>query len=149
MKTLVELGGGTGAITHALINKKEKKTRLLVLEPDEQFFIFLEKKYSNDRKTTILKEKAENLKMILNRFHLHTSECIVCSLPFATMGREKTTKILTEIRKCMKQDSLFVFFQYTPLMLPIFLKQFRIKKVSYVLLNVPPALVFWCSPLEK
>ncbi len=146
INTMVELGGGTGAITHALVKNKKRKTKLLVFEPDDQFFLLLKKKFSGDKNTTILKEKAENLDAILKKLNLQSPECIVCSLPFISLGREKTAKILREVKKCMNRESRFIFFQYTPLLIPFFLKQFEIKKISYVIFNVPPALLFCCVP---
>ncbi len=69
--------------------------------------------------------------------------------PRRPLGREKTAKILRGVKKCMNRESRFIFFQYTPLLIPFFLKQFEIKKISYVLFNVPPALLFSCVPRGK
>lgn len=149
VKILVELGGGTGAITRALIKNKMEKTKLLVFEPDEQFFLLLKKKFQTGKTIIILKEKAENLRTVLENFNLPAPDCIVCSLPFFSLGREKTAEILGEVKRCMKPETRFIFFQYTPLMLPFLLKQFKIKKLSYVILNAPPALLFCCVLLEK
>ncbi len=120
INTIVELGGGTGAITHALVKNKKRKTKLLVFEPDDQFFLLLKKKFSGDKNTTILKEKAENLDAILKKLNLQSPECIVCSLPFISLGREKTAKILREVKKMHESREPIYFFSVHPAHAPKF-----------------------------
>jgi len=143
--TIVELGGGTGTITDALVKKKNDKSALLVFEPDDQFFGIIEKKYSGKRGVTILQKKAQELLSTLRKMNAGYADCIVSSIPFASLGRKTSGRILAEIQRSLAPGGSFILYQYTVFTLPLILKYFRIRKFSYVVRNVPPALVFVCS----
>jgi phospholipid N-methyltransferase len=142
---IVELGGGTGAVTQELLKHKKEGMTLVVMEPDEQFFLFLKKRFQKEKGILIQQERAENLCRTLNKLKLPLADCIVSSLPFASLGKKTSSKIFKEIQKGLQPNGFFVLYQYTPLMLPVITYYFKIQKVAFVPLNVPPAFVFCCT----
>lgn len=145
-RLLIELGGGTGAVSDALYAKKRAEAELLIFEPDEEFFRRLCKKFSRKKNIAVIQESAERLREALKKLRQKTPGCVVSSLPFATLGEKTTKVILNEIRNSLPSDGRFVFYQYTPLRLPLIFQYFRIERFAFVALNAPPALVFLCSP---
>lgn len=142
---LLELGGGTGAVTRSLIRKKRKETRLAVFEPDKEFARVLTKKFSRETNVEIVQEKADELHASLQSLNLPSPDCIVSSLPFAALGEKTTAKIFREISTVLPDEGLFLLYQYTLFTLPLILKNFKIKKFTFVAWNIPPALIFLCA----
>lgn len=149
VKTVVELGGGTGAVTEAILRQKPKEANLVIFEPDEEFFGILRKKFKSEKKVSVVKEGAENMRDVLSRLKLPEPDCVVSSIPFASLGKRISGKILAHIRESLSEKGTFVLYQYTPLMFPLILKYFKIRKMAVVPLNVPPAFVLCCSPRRE
>ncbi|MCL5054916.1 MAG: methyltransferase domain-containing protein [Firmicutes bacterium] len=149
IETIVELGAGTGAITKAIIKRKKKETTLIVFEPDDHFFSFLkEANLQTGKKVILIKDLAENLGKVLKSLEVNHPDCIVSSLPFTSLGEKNTTKIFQEIEENLAPDGHFILFQYTPYLFPVLAKHFRIRTLSFVPFNLPPAFVIECALLR-
>lgn len=144
-KCLVELGAGTGVLSDALLRNKKKETRLMMLEPDAEFFPILKKKFSKEENVEVIQEVAENLPDVLKKKEIKKVDCIISSLPFVSLGNKITEKIISIISNVLADGGYFVFYQYTPFRIPLILRYFQIERFSFTALNAPPAFVFLCS----
>lgn len=141
---LVELGAGTGVMTRALLELQPRPDRVLVFETDTASSALLIKRFAGDKCLEILNEDARNLGIILQARRIESVDAIICSLPFASLGQVASEAILRAAADALSAEGLFVAFQYTTLLRPLFERFFDIEKVHFVMLNVPPAFVYVC-----
>jgi len=144
-KVLVELGAGTGILSSAILRQKKKETNVIMLEPDEEFFGMLKKKFPHEEKVQVVQESAQNLPGVLAKLDFKKVDCVVSSLPFMTLGHKVSETILSTIAEILASGGHFVFYQYTPFRIFLVMKYFRIERFAFTALNAPPAFVFLCS----
>jgi len=149
LKTLIELGAGTGVLSAELLHRKKRETQFLMLEPDDEFFAVLKKKFSKEEHTEVIQELAENLPSVISAFGIKKVNCVVSSLPFALISNKVSATILAAIAEILAPGGRFVFYQYTLFRLPLILKYFKIERFAFTALNAPPAFVFLCSARQK
>lgn len=137
---IVELGAGNGCITQALLKKLEGQSKMISFELHPAFFNKI-KHLSNER-CTIVNDNALN---ILNFVDSQSADVIVSWLPLANIGTKVKQAIITEVKKSMKEDWLFIQFQYSLYDYKFLKKNFKSVKVQFCALNVPPAFIYICS----
>ena len=112
---IVELGAGNGCITQALLKKLEEQSRMISFELHPAFFNFVDSQ---------------------------SVDAIVSWLPLANIGTKVKQAIITEVKKSMKEDWLFIQFQYSLYDYKFLKKNFKSVKVQFCVLNVPPAFIY-------
>lgn len=140
---VVELGGGTGVITRALLQAGVAPERLVVVEQDEQLYRLLAKNFPD---ATVVCGDAGELGALLARLGHTAVETAVSSLPLLAMSERRRTEILKEIFTCLGPDGLLVQYTYRPLMSVVAaeLPPWRLESVvaGHCWRNVPPATVW-------
>ncbi len=140
---VVELGAGTGVVTHAILESGISTEKLLVIEREKKLHSLLTGLYPNIR---ILCEDAMELDKVLEKSGMQKINAIVSSLPFLSMPQEVRQGIQEQMVKAIGDDGIIIQFTYG-LQSPIDvneLKNYRLvgRKVKFVMLNVPPAHVW-------
>ena len=108
---VVELGGGTGAITAALLEVGVAPERLVVIDQDERLYRSLAARFPDV--TVFLGDAARRL----SRFRLGRADpvgTVVSSLPLLSMSRQRQRAILDQAFACMAGDGTFIQFTYGP-----------------------------------
>jgi phospholipid N-methyltransferase len=142
---IVEYGPGTGVFTQQLIQKKRPGTKLFVFETNEKFYRLLKRKYKGMANVHIIFDSAEQVGSYLKKSGIGKADYIVSGLPFASLPKEVSEKILEETRNALSNEGEFITFQYTKFKQKHFQTYFNEIQVDKVFLNLPPAFVFKCS----
>jgi len=146
---VVELGAGTGAVTHALVAANIPPERLLVVEREPRLFAILHSQFPQLR---IVRADAAELAQVLEECGVTKICAIVSSLPLLSMPRGVRTKIEASMAAAISGGGNIVQFTYGPSS-PIPQDRWRSlriygKRKRFIVSNVPPAHV-WVYRRER
>lgn len=141
---VVELGGGTGAITREILAAGIHPGRLLVLERDPHFHRMLRERFPAVK---VVEGDAAALGDVTRDNDVGPVNAVVSGLPMLNFPAELQNAILQGAFAQMDEDGLFVQFTYSPAP-PIPRGRLadlglEAERAGRVWLNVPPASV-WC-----
>jgi phosphatidylethanolamine/phosphatidyl-N-methylethanolamine N-methyltransferase len=148
---VIELGPGTGVITHALLQAGVPAERLLVIERDEKLHKLMSSQFSD---LNIILADAAHLDQVLESLGIDRVNAIISSLPLLTMPKDIKHTIEHCMATVIEQDGgIIVQFTYgpsSPISQPA-LKSHGLagKRVKTVLTNVPPAHVWVYGPAKN
>jgi phosphatidylethanolamine/phosphatidyl-N-methylethanolamine N-methyltransferase len=154
-RLIVEVGPGTGAITHQLLDSPALHGRYFGLDINP---VFVEKLRALFPEARFECGSAENLEDIMKKDGLGATDFVVSGLPWSLIKPHRQERILKNIYDVMEPGGEFVTFIYlhTPLLKfgRSFLKSLRNKfpsvtRSSMVWANVPPAVVYRCRKTES
>ncbi len=140
---VIELGAGTGVMTHALLKAGFAPERLIVVERDPHLHAVLSAQFPG---LNVLCEDAMNLDQVLAK-HGVTKVCgILSSLPFITIPKPVGDVIQAQMAKVIGKEGNIVQFTYG-LQSPISKEQqqkcgLSSKRTKIVMINVPPAHIW-------
>ena len=141
---VVELGGGTGSITRAILRTGISPQDLIVVEREAELCRIISKRYPGVR---VLCADARDLKPLLARAGIAPVKAVVSGLPLVAMAREDCRRILAGAFTVLAPGGEFLQFTYSPISpLPQkMLAGLGIQGIrsQWVLSNLPPAAV-WC-----
>ena len=142
---VIELGGGTGVFTQALLEFGIKPADLLVLEWNEELHKHLQKRFPEANVVCGDAREIFNLAKPLD-FAEHKSDAIVSGLGFLSMPKQSQLDIVSAAFNCLKSDGRFVQFTYGPAN-PIAREVLETlglssRRASFTWWNVPPATVY-------
>lgn len=134
---IIELGGGTGVITQALLSKGIPPNALWVVEQSENLVHYLRERFPNIK---IIHGDASNLAHFLPEgSQVHA---IVSGLPLRSFSKTKTHAIGKMLEAVLDTKGYFVQFTYSFDKKYLFLSQhLEHLNSKYVWLNFPPARV--------
>lgn len=139
---IIEFGPGTGVFTQELINRRKEDTTLILIEQNVDFYGLLKKKYDAHKNLVIIHGSAENAYKILRKHGFSNADYIVSGLPFTSLPKEVSLRIIEAAKKVIGQEGLFITFQYTMIKRKFFEQHFKFKKCIHEIRNFPPAHVF-------
>lgn len=143
---IIEYGPGTGVFTEKIIARKKEDTLFIVFENDKLFADKLTNKYRYKKNVKIINDSAENIKKYLNLYNISDIDYIVSGLPFTSLPREISDKILkTTSSLIQEKDKSFITFQYSLVKKNYFNNYFDNINVDRELLNMPPAYILECK----
>jgi phosphatidylethanolamine/phosphatidyl-N-methylethanolamine N-methyltransferase len=145
-RRVIELGGGTGAITRALLASGIHAENLLVLELNAALQAQLARELAGVR--VVLGDAAELPRLAHASGYLDDgpADAVVSGLGLLAMERAAQARILRAAFECLRDDGVFVQFTYGPVS-PIG-DELRdelglvARHGAFVLRNVPPATVW-------
>ena len=143
VKCIVELGPGTGIITHELLAMMPKDSTLLVFEINEEFCEILRE--MKDPRMKVISDSAENLELYLKQHRIESVDYIVSSIPFAMIPNPIVKKILDVVKKVLKPSGTFIQYQYSLNLYKRLKNLFGKVNVDFTPMNIPPAFVFVCK----
>lgn len=140
---VVELGAGTGVVTHALIQAGVKPENLVVIERDEKLHTLISKQFPHLK--TICADAIE-LDKVLAGIGAGKVNAVVSSLPFLVMPREVRNAIQEQMARAIGNDGIIIQFTYGPKS-PITIQEMRKnhlhgRRMKLIVANVPPAHVW-------
>ena len=138
---VIELGGGTGVITQALLNRGVDPKKLIVIERDPTFYNLLIKRFPN---LVIINGNATDLtKLVAAAAAIRQASAIVSGLPLIGMPKPVQHKIMDECKALMGTQSPFVQFTYS-LFSPLNRQEFSLtgQRLERIFNNIPPASVW-------
>src|SRR5262249_9189930 len=137
---IIELGGGTGSVTRALLEAGIAPERLVVVERDEELHRILKQRFP---KLTVVRGNARALRHLLAPLGIARAAAVVSSLPLVAMPRATRARILAESFALLGEGGPFVQFTYA-LTSPVARRRMGVKGevASRVWYNLPPASVW-------
>ncbi len=137
---VVELGGGTGVITKALIERGVPPERLVVVELDDALFAYLRQQFP---KSPVVQGDAARLGEILAGLGIDRVSAVVSGLPMLNMPESFQRRVVEESFRAMGEDGIMLQYTYLP-RCPIPADKFGLEAelVGFVWRNLPPATVW-------
>ncbi|MGD8189023.1 class I SAM-dependent methyltransferase [Brevibacillus ginsengisoli] len=140
-KVIVELGAGTGVFTRAIQQRRSKESCFVLFEKDE----YLRQRLCEQLNDVSCFPDASELSEVLASEGVQEADYIVSGLPFANFSLEQRETIMTQVHSSLKQDGLFITFQYSLQMKESLQRKFSKVKIKLVVGNLPPAFVYVCQ----
>lgn len=143
---LIELGGGTGAITGELLRHGIAPSDLLVLELNEAMHQTLRQRFPDIRLHLANAADVNRLASASGFLEAGPADAVVSGLGLLSMPRPLQREIVAEAFACLRPDGRFVQFTYGPAS-PVareVLEELGLsaRRVSFTWWNVPPATVY-------
>jgi phosphatidylethanolamine/phosphatidyl-N-methylethanolamine N-methyltransferase len=137
---VVELGGGTGPVTRAILEAGVPKDRLIVVERDANLHRHLSQRYPGVR---ILLGDAMHLQTLLKKEGVAPVKAIVSSLPLLSMKKAIQHRIGSQAFSVLEPGAPLIQFTYG-LFSPIDRHRLGVSgtRQERVLQNLPPASVW-------
>ena len=154
-RVALELGAGTGAITHVLLDRLPPHATLLVFEINPRFFDCLRRSISDPR-VILINSSVENLDAELHRRGIQQVDSVTSSLGLAFMPDREREALFQRLSPFLHQKSVFTQFQYIHglqfvggrlcrlNLRPLLNRYFGSVQSKIVWRNLPPAFVFTC-----
>jgi len=142
-KVIVEYGAGNGVFTRKILQKITKDCIVLCFEVNEEFYKHL--KTINDDRLFVYQESCEQIKRICKDHHLTEVDYIVSSLPLTNIPNEVSEIILKESYDILKEDGIFLQYQYSLSYHKKLKKIYPNVKLDFEVRNVPPAFIYNCK----
>jgi len=134
---ILEIGAGTGAITRAIMERIHEPSALTSIEIDPELAHIFRAAFP---KITLREEDAECIMSNANSMYA----AIVSGLPFTSLPKKKSHALMRGVTQSLKDDGVFICFQYSMLKLDFFKTYFDRVDVHFSPINIPPAFVFVC-----
>ncbi|HXQ52009.1 MAG TPA: methyltransferase domain-containing protein [Stellaceae bacterium] len=148
---VVELGGGTGSITRALLERGVSPAHLVVVERDRTLAALLRQRFPGVK---VVRGDAAELVELLRPLGLASVDTVVSSLPLLSMPKRLRERIVAESFALLGEGGIFVQFTYgvaSPLAAPELGLAGEV--AQRIFLNFPPAAVWrfrrLVSPVAK
>lgn len=140
---IIELGAGTGVVTHALLQAQVPLDRLIVVERDPKLYEVITKHFPL---VNIQQADAIELDKMLEAQGVEKVSTIVSSLPFLVMPPHVRAAIQEQMALAIGDHGSIVQFTYGPKspITPHMQRKLRLKgkRMKLVIGNVPPAHVW-------
>ena len=144
-RVIVELGGGTGALTTTILHHLPAHAHYLIFETNPTFCALLRQRFPDPR-VSVIERSATEITAVLRTMGYAHADCIFSGLPFQAFPRALTNEILHATTTSMHSQSCFVAFQYTNRQEPTFQQHFtHVTLARRVWRNIPPARVYVCQ----
>lgn len=144
---VVELGGGTGAITEALLRRGIAANQLVIVERHPRLHALLRKRFPE---ATVIQGDAAHLRQLLAAHGLRGVRAVVSGLPLLAMAEAQQRAIVDAALGVLSPGGRFIQFSYGPACpVPQKLRKqlgVRARSVANVLWNLPPARVWVLAP---
>jgi phosphatidylethanolamine/phosphatidyl-N-methylethanolamine N-methyltransferase len=137
---VIELGGGTGSVTKALLEAGLPVDRLIVVERDVRLYKMLRRRFPQLR---IVLGDARHLVELLRPLGIDAVSAVVSSLPLISMSKTMRRQIINQSFALLGEAGRFIQYTYS-LSSPLGGREFglRGRVAARVWLNFPPASVW-------
>ena len=140
---VVELGGGTGNITSALLDGRVDPHDIVVIEREPKLAAVIAARFPNIQ---VICGDARKLDRLLARAKVSRVKAVVSGLPLLSMSEKACREVIAQSIGVLSKDGVFVQFTYGPAapIPPVRARHFGIigHRASWVLDNLPPACVW-------
>lgn len=140
---VVELGGGTGNITAALLEAGVPSDSIAVVERDPGFAQVIATRFPEVR---VLQGDAAELRRLLRRAGIGPVKAVVSGLPLLTIPERICLRIISEAMQALDEEGVLLQFTYGPAS-PVSRRiltrlDLQAERVNWVVDNIPPASVW-------
>jgi phospholipid N-methyltransferase len=143
-ETLVEYGPGGGCFTQYLLERMKPSSRLIAFETNPDFVAELRDRFTDSR-LRIVQASAETLNKEIDR----ELDYVISGIPFSFLKPEVRDSIIKRTHDALKDGGSFLTYQvivpparFDNVLLRPMSKYFKIARVEYELLNLPPYRIY-------
>lgn len=140
VRTVVELGPGTGGTTRAILRAMPPEARLLCIEINP-YFHRLVSSIEDDRLIAHL-GSACKLEEIISMYGLGAPEAFISGIPFSTMKHSDASRVVGAISSLLALNGRFVAYQVSGRIASLCRPVFGPGQVMVEFLNFPPMRVY-------
>lgn len=148
VKCIVEFGAGTGIITKSILSEMPRDAILFCFEIDKDLVKILNKNIKDPR-LKVINDSAENFYKYISELGFEYADRIISGLPIAILPKDIKNKILKLSEEYLRDNGIFIQFQYSLTNLSDFKKLFPDIIINFELLNIPPAFIYVCRKMMK
>jgi phospholipid N-methyltransferase len=143
---IIELGGGTGVFTQALLEHGIVPRELLVVELNEELHQLLRRRFPDVQIVCGDAQELENIVRHTGFAAGHGADAVISGLGMLSMPRSTQRAILSAVFAVLRPGGRFIQFTYAPAS-PVSRELLNelgleVRRAGIALLNVPPATVF-------
>jgi phosphatidylethanolamine/phosphatidyl-N-methylethanolamine N-methyltransferase len=137
---VIELGGGTGAITQGLLERGIPAANLVVIELETNLYTYLAGRYPDVK---VVQGDATRLDEIIARLPIERVSTVISGLPMVRMPLDFKRAIIDQAFAAMPAGHFMLQYTYSPLA-PVPVDDFNLDATlaRYVVRNFPPAAVW-------
>ena len=137
---VLEIGPGTGVVTHAILERGMLPSRVIALEYNESFCALLRRRYPDMK---VVQGDAYKLRETLADVPEGSLASIVSSMPLFSRPKEERRSLLMQAFELLPPGAPFIQFSYA-LVPPIAPEPelFSVERSGWILKNLPPARVW-------
>ncbi|WP_319022495.1 MULTISPECIES: class I SAM-dependent methyltransferase [unclassified Meridianimarinicoccus] len=133
---LLQLGFGTGVFTEGIVRRMTPRSTVTVFEIDERCRAFM----VDDPRVTYVEASAER---ISDHFPGKRFDNIVSTLPFASLPRQVSLNVFSQIREHLGPNGKLLQFQYSLVSRNDLRDLFGTEpEIGFELRNLPPAFIY-------
>ena len=137
-RTIVEIGAGTGVITHEILNSLQPDGRLIVFEVNEEFCDRL--RAIDDARLTVHRISAFQMHSVL----LEKADCVVSGIPIATLAKAEFPRLCAAVKEVLHTNGVFIQLQLSLVSYGKLKHFFKDVNIGFTLRNTPPAFLYCC-----
>jgi phosphatidylethanolamine/phosphatidyl-N-methylethanolamine N-methyltransferase len=141
---VIELGGGTGSITRAILDRGVGYDRLYSVEFDHELAATLRHRFP---RLHVVEGDAGDLVSLMAARGVNQAACVISGLPLLGMPASVQQRILKAAFMLIAPGGRFIQFTYGPTTptRPQIMRDLNLKarRAGHIMMNVPPARV-WC-----
>ena len=137
-RTVVEIGAGTGVITHEILNSLQPDGRLIVFEINEEFCNRL--RSIDDSRLTVYNVSAFQMHSVL----IEKADYLVSGIPIATLAKTEFSRLCSSINRVLHTNGVFIQLQLSLVSYGKLKRFFREVNIGFTFRNTPPAFMYCC-----
>ena len=141
--TIVELGGGNGAITKNILDNLNADSRLFSFEVHPKFFNELSK--IEDPRLSVLNTCVSEFPLM----DPGSVDVVISCLPLANFNTDLKDKVFGKIKTVLKEEGSFRQFQYSLIDYKYIKDSFNNLNMDYCLFNIPPAFIYKSKNINR
>jgi len=140
VKTVVELGSGTGGTTRAILRAMPRHAKLLSIEINPHFHSLVSS-IKDDRLIAHL-GNASKLREIMSMYGLDAPDALISGIPFSTMKHNEASGVIEAISSLLPANGCFVAYQVSKRVESLCQPFLGPGRMTVELLNIPPMRVY-------
>ncbi len=140
VKTVVELGSGTGGTTRAILRAMPQNAKLLSIEINPHFHTLVSR--IQDNRLIAHLGDACRLKEIISQHGLGAPEALISGIPFSTMKQSEASQVIEAISSLLASNGRFVAYQVSNRVETLCRPLLGSGRMTVELLNIPPMRVY-------
>ena len=148
-KVIVELGAGTGPITHAVIARLKPHTKFIAVERDNDLYRILHDRFSGLPNVEIIHADVRDLDTLLKARGIDRVDYFVSGLPTPSLPEGVRLRMLACVRKYMPAHGVYSNITEIPYLYWKYYKgYFNDVDFQFVAVNMPPGGVYHCRAMR-
>lgn len=140
VRTVVELGGGTGGTTKSILAAMSSEAKLLIIEINPHFCALLRR--IKDMRLIVHCGGAQDLQDILSLHGLAAPEAVISGIPFSTISHLTGSRILEAISLALAPGGRFVAYQLSSQVDDLSRPLLGPARVEVEFFNIPPLRLY-------